>query len=117
MIDDIQIHYIQRVVVEVTKNKEKKQKVVAFNGRQANGKIVKVITRNGIYTNFYLRDNKFYRYLIYGDSFKNFEVPDGKSCPGSANDPNIKFSTHGPTLKFIQGDENSELFVRCVGVV
>ena len=33
-----------------------------------------------------------------------------RSCkirPYSANDPNIKFLTHGPTLKFLHGDENS----------
>ena len=44
-IDDIKIHYIQRVIVEVSNNKGGKSNVVSFNGRQVNGKIVKGITR------------------------------------------------------------------------
>eukprot|EP00978_Attheya_sp_CCMP212_P042538 scaffold260698_cov35-Attheya_sp.AAC.1 len=79
--DDIQVQSIQRVIVEITNDKEKKSKVIAFNGRQANGKIVKGITRKWLYTNFYLRENKFYRALIYGNSVKHFEVPVGKSRP------------------------------------
>ena len=71
-----------------------------------NGKVVKGITRNWLYTNFYLLDTKFYRSLIYGESVKHFKVPVGKSRPGSANDPNIKLPTHGPNLKFPQGDDN-----------
>ena len=69
-----------------------------------NGNIVKAITRNWLYTNFYLRENKFYPSLIYGESVKNVEVPVGKMRPGSANYPNIKLLTHGPTLKSLQGD-------------
>ena len=107
LIYDIQIHYIHRVVVEVTNDKGKKSNVVAFNGRQANGNIVKVITRNWMYTNFYIHENKFYQYLIYGYSIKHFKVSVGKSRPGSVHDPKIKLPTHGPTLKFRQSDENS----------
>ena len=59
-IDDIQTHYIQRVVLEFTNDRGKKSNVVAFNGLQANVKTVKGITINWIYTNFYLRENKFY---------------------------------------------------------
>ena len=44
---------------------------------------------------------------MYRYSINHFEVPVGKSCPGSSNDPNIKFPSYGPTLKFLQGDENS----------
>ena len=106
-IDDIQIHYIQRVIVEVSNNKGGKSNVVSFNGRQVNGKIVKGITVKWLYTNFYLRENKFYQSLMYGDSVKNFEVPVGKIHPDYANDPNIRLQTHGPTLKFPQIDENS----------
>ena len=95
------------MVVEVKNNKGGKSNVVSFNGRQLNGKIVKGITVKWLYTNFYLRENKFYQSLMYGDSVKNFEVPVGKIHPDYSNDPNIRLPTHGPTLKFPQIDENS----------
>ena len=95
------------MVVEVKNNKGGKSNVVSFNGRQLNGKIVKVITIKWLYTNFYIRENKLYQSLIYGDSVNHLEVPVRKSHPGSANDTNIIFPTHGQILKFPQGDENS----------
>ena len=107
LIDDIQIHYIQRLFIGVKNNKRGKSKKLSFNGRQLNGKIVKVVTIKWLYTNFYLRENKFYQSLIYGDSVNHSEVPVRKSHPGSANDTNIIFPTHGQILKFPQGDENS----------
>ena len=105
--DDIQIHLIRRVIVEVTNSKGKKSKIVAFNGRQANGHVVKGITRQWLYTNFYERENKFYRSLVYGNSEKDFPVPVGKSRTSSACDSVIQLPTNGPMLKYMQGNENS----------
>eukprot|EP00978_Attheya_sp_CCMP212_P047603 scaffold422389_cov59-Attheya_sp.AAC.1 len=106
--DDIQIHSIKRVIVEVTNNKGEKTNVVAFNGRQqVNGKTVKGITRKWLYTNFYKQENKFYRSLIYGNSVKLFEVPVGAGRPSCATDSDIILPTHGPKLKHLQGDDNS----------
>jgi hypothetical protein len=105
--DDIQIHLIYRVIVEVTNSKGTKSNVVAFNGRQANGNVVKGITRQWLYTNFYEKENKFYRQLIYGNSEKEFPVPVGKSRTSSASATEIQLPTKGPTLKYTQGTENS----------
>jgi hypothetical protein len=105
--DDIQIHSIKRIVVTVTNKKGKESSVVKFLGRQANGEKVDNITRDWLYANFYEKENTFYRSLVYGHSERLFNVPAGASHQLSKTDVTIKRPTHGPLLKYVQGDVNS----------